>query len=388
MDAAALDIWLNEANPMHQVSLDLAKVYSWQEQVGQAENYFKEAAERKVNPAELTYNQAVNAYYGYDDPVAMELARKAVALAPDSPRAAEQLYRAELRVRPKVEAIATTWWDSDNRRYYWYGLSGNVHVREDFVVFTKVGGVEWSIESYQRRGQILKAFSNAAQNGTVSSEDLYNIANARYSQTLTGQDLTVGGRWFFHPEYWLELQGQLTATTGGPGTWANAQATLHGPLAPKGVKIDGTWDLQVANERIDTVEAISDQIMANRVSLFTIDGRLLRRLTEYPLFSLGYAFQFANSDRSPIQYWAPQSLATHLAYGSFGYSPTRWFNITGSLGYGTSSDRNNSWRQVWRANAGMDITMRDRLKLSVKYSYFSTADYNLNEAWAGITYTF
>ena len=415
MDAAALDIWLNEANPMHQVSLELAKVYSWQEQVGQAENYFKEAAERKVNPAELTYNQAVNAYYGYDDPVAMELARKAVALAPDSPRAAEQLYRAELRVRPKVEAIATTWWDSDNRRYYWYGLSGNVHVREDFVVFTKVGGVEWSIESYQRRGQILKAFSNAAQNGTVSSEDLYNIANARYSQTLTGQDLTVGGRWFFHPEYWLELQGQLTATTGGPGTWANAQATLHGPLAPKGVKIDGTWDLQVANERIDTVEAISDQIMANRVSLFThnrildfwdlfvnvhgisrtdgnntasIDGRLLRRLTEYPLFSLGYAFQFANSDRSPIQYWAPQSLATHLAYGSFGYSPTRWFNINGSLGYGTSSDRNNSWRQVWRANAGMDITMRDRLKLSVKYSYFSTADYNLNEAWAGITYTF
>jgi len=415
MDAAALDIWLNQANPMHQVSLELAKVYSWQEQVGQAENYFEEAAERKVNPADLTYNQAVNAYYGYDDPVAMDLARKAVALAPDSPRAAEQLYRAELRVRPKAEAIATTWWDSDNRRYYWYGLGGNVHIREDFTVSVKVGGVEWSIESFQRRGKILKAFSNAFQNGTVSSEDLYSIANARYSQTLDGQDLTVAGRWYFRPEFWFELQGQLTATNGGPGTWANAQATLHGPLAPKGVKVDGTWDLQVANERIDTVEAISDQIMANRVSLFThnrildfwdlfvnahgisrtdgnntasIDGRLLRRLNEYPLLSLGYAFQFANSDRNPIQYWAPQNLATHLAYGSFGYSPNRWFNINGSLGYGVSSDRNNSWREVWRANAGMDITMRDRLKLSLKYSYFSTANYNLNEAWAGISYTF
>ena len=58
------------------------------------------------------------------------------------------------------------------------------------------------------------------------------------------------------------------------------------------------------------------------------------------------------------------------------------------MGYGVSSDRNNSWREVWRANAGMDITMRDRLKLSLKYSYFSTPDYNLNEAWAGISYTF
>ena len=415
MDAAALDLWLNQADPMHQVSLELAKVYSWHEQVGQAENYFEEAGELKVNPADLTYNQAVNAYYGYDDPVAMSLARQAVALAPDSLRAAEQLYRAELRVRPKAEAIATTWWDSDNRRYYWYGLGGNVHIREDFTVFAKVGGVEWSIESFQRRGQILKAFATAAQDGTVSAESLYNIANSRYSQTLDGQDLTVGGRWFFHPEYWLEVQGQLTTTNGGPGPWANGQATLHGPLAPKGAKIDGTWDIQAAHERIDTVEAISDQIMANRLSLFThnrildfwdlflnvhgisrtdgnntgsIDGRLLRRLTEFPMFSLGYAFQFANSDRNPIQYWAPQDLATHLAYGSFGYSPTRWFNVNGSLGYGTSSDRNNSWREVWRANAGMDITMRDRLKLSLKYSYFSTPDYNLNEAWASITYTF
>jgi tetratricopeptide (TPR) repeat protein len=415
MDAAALEIWLNEADPMHQVSLELAKVYSWQEQVGQAGNYFEEAAELHVNPSDLTYNRAVNAYYGYDDPVAMSLARQAVALAPDSVRAAEQLYRAELRVRPKAEAIATTWWDSDNRRYYWYGLGGNVHIREDFTVYAKVGGVEWSIESFQRRGQIMKALANTAETGEVTAEDLYNIANSRYSQTLTGQDVTVGGRWFFRPEYWFELQGQLTTTNGGPSGWVNGQATLHGPLAPKGAKIDGAWDVQVAHERIDTVEAISDQIMANRVSLFThnrvmdfwdlfvnvhgisrtdgnntgsIDGRLLRRLTEFPLFSLGYAFQFANSDRSPLQYWAPQDLATHLAYGSFGYSPSRWFNVNGSLGYGVSSDRNNSWREVWRANVGMDITMRDRLKLSLKYSYFSTPDYNLNEAWAAVTYTF
>ena len=163
------------------------------------------------------------------------------------------------------------------------------------------------------------------------------------------------------------------------------------------------------------MEAFTDQIMANRLSLFThtrildfwdlfinahgisrtdgnntgsIDGRLLRRLIEYPLFSLGYAFQFANSDRNPIQYWAPLDLVTHLAYATVGYAPTRWFNLNGSVGYGVSSDRYNSWREVWRANAGMDITMRDRLKLSLKYSYFSTPDYNLSEAWAGLTYTF
>ncbi|HWQ08088.1 MAG TPA: hypothetical protein VN436_03235, partial [Holophaga sp.] len=330
-------------------------------------------------------------------------------------RAKDQLARAELRVRPKAEAIATTWWDSDNRRYWWYGLGANVHVRDDLTVFARVGGVEWSIESFQRQGKMQKALSNTIANGTVSADDLLSIAKARHTQYLSGQDLTVGARWFFHPEYWVELQGQLTDTNEGPGTWANGQATIHGPIAPKGLKVDGTWDLQVAHERIDTVEAISAQIMANRASLFThnrildfwdlfvnlhgisrtdgnntasIDGRLLRRLTEFPMFSLGYAFQFANSDRNPPEYWAPQSLATHLAYGSFGYSPTRWFNLNGSLGYGTSSDRNNSWREVWRANVGMDITMKDRLKLSLKYSYFSTPDYNLNEAWAGITYTF
>ncbi|HML55403.1 MAG TPA: tetratricopeptide repeat protein [Solidesulfovibrio magneticus] len=415
MDAAALQTWLREADPMRQVSLELAKVYSWQEQTGQAENYFEEAASLGLNPSEVTFNRAVNAYYAYDDPTALHLAQQAMALAPDSLRAAEQLFRAELRVRPKAEAMATTWWDSDNRRYWWTGLGGNYHVRDDLMVFAKVGLVEWSIVSYQRRGYILKAYANAFENGEVSAEDLYDIANSRYTQSLGGQDVTVGGRWFFHPEYWLEVQGQLTTTDGGPSGWVNGQATVHGPIAPKGAKIDGTWEIQAAHERIDTVEAITDQIMANRLSVFThtrildfwdlfvnahgisrtdgnntgsIDGRLLRRLFEYPLFSLGYAFQFANSDRNPIQYWAPQDLATHLAYGSFGYAPSKWFNVNGSVGYGLSSDRNNSWREVWRANAGMDITMRDRLKLSLKYSYFSTPDYNLSEAWAGISYTF
>ncbi|EHJ49113.1 hypothetical protein DFW101_3113 [Solidesulfovibrio carbinoliphilus subsp. oakridgensis] len=415
LDAGSLDRYLDQGNPMHQVSLELAKVSSWQEQLGQAENYFKEAEELKVNPAEETYNHAVNAYYRHDDPVAVALAEQAVALAPDSGRAAIQLDRARLRTRPQAEALATTWWDSDNRRYWWTGLGGNVHIRDSLVVFARAGGVEWSIDSSQRQGQMQKALANTIADGAVSAADLQSIARARHTQYLSGQDLTVGGRWFFHPGSWLEVQGQLTSTEAGPGTWANGQATLHGPLAPKGVKVDGTWDIQAAHERIDTVEAISARIMANRLSLFShnrildfwdlflnlhgiartdgnntasADGRLLRRLMEFPLLSLGYAFQFATSDRNPMEYWAPQNLATHLAYAAFGYSPARWFNVNGSLGYGTSSDRNDGWREVWRANAGMDITLKERLKLSLKYSYFSTPNYNLSEAWAGINYTF
>ena len=414
-DVAALDDYLNQADPMHQVSLELAKVYSWHEQLGQADNYFAEAGNLKVNPEELTYNHAVNAYYEYDDPVAVALAEKAVELAPDSERAKIQLARAQLRTRPKAEVIATTWWDSDNRRYWWYGLAGNVHVRDDFTIFARAGEVQWSIDSYQRRGEMIKAVNNSLQNGYLAPEDAYNVFNSRHTQYLDGQDFTVGGRWFFLPEYWVEAQGQVTTTEGGPAPWINGQATVHGPIAPKGLKVDGTWDLQGAYERIDTVEAISAQIMANRLSLFThtrlldfwdlflngsliartdgnntgsVDGRLLRRLFEYPMFSVGYAFQFANSDRNPLAYWAPLDLATHLAYASFGYSPTRWFNLNGSVGYGPSRDRDNDWRDIWRVNAGMDITMRERLKLSLKYSYFSTSTYNLNEAWASISYTF
>lgn len=414
-DNAALERWLNQSDPMHQVSLELAKVYSWHEQLGQADNYFKEAAELKVNPAELTYNSAVNAYYDHDDPEAVRLAEKAVELAPDSERAKIQLERAKLRTRPQVGASVNTWWDSDNRHYWWYGLDANVHATDSLIVFAKGGRVEWSIDSYQRRGQMLKAISNTQSNGYLSASDVYNVLNSRRTQYLDGEDLTVGGRWFFHPRFWLEAQGQLTNTDGGPSTWFNGQVTLHGPFAPKGAKIDGTWDIQAAHERIDTVEAIEEQIMANRLSLFShnrildfwdvfvnlhgisrtdgnrtvsVDGRVLRRLFEYPLFAVGYAFQFANSDRNPFEYWAPLDLATHLAYATFGYSPTRWFNINGSVGYGPSCDRDNDWRGIWRANGGMDITMKERLKLSLKYSYFSSPTYNLNEAWAGITYTF
>lgn len=415
LDAAGLTRLLEQTNPMRQVSLELAKVYSWQEQLGQAENYFKEAAELKVNPADLTYHNAVNAYYMHDDPVAVTRAEKAVETAPDAPRTHVQLGRAELRTRPKVEASFDTWWDSDNRRYWWWGLGGDVHVLDSLVLFAKAGRTEWSIDSYQRQGQMQKAFANTLTNGYLSADDVYNVLHARRVQYLSGEDLVVGARWFFYPQFWLEAQGQLTSTDSGPSTWLNGMATLHGPLAPKGLPVDGTWDLQAANERIDTVEAIAEQIMANRVSLFThnrlfnyydlflnihgisrtdgnktgsVDGRLLARLFEYPLVSLGYAFQFANSDRNPPQYWAPLDLVTHLAYGTFGYSPTRWFNINGSLGYGPSRDRTNDWRNVWRANAGMDITMKERLKLSLKYSYFSTPTYNLSEAWAGISYTF
>jgi len=415
LDTGGLNRYLEQVNPMRQVSLELAKVYSWQEQLGQAENYFREAGELKANPADLTYHDAVNAYYMYDDPVAVSRAQKAVAVDPDAERTHLQLGRAELRTRPKAEASINTWWDSDNRRYWWYGLRGEVHVLDSLVVFAKGGRVEWSIDSYQRRGYMLQAVSNTIANGYLSASDVYNVLNSRRTQYLDGEDLVVGGRWFFYPEFWLEAQGQLTNTDGGPSTWFNGQATLHGPLAPKGVPIDGTWDIQAAHERIDTVEAISEQIMANRLSLFThnrilnyydlflnlhgisrtdgnqtgsIDGRLLARLFEYPLFSLGYAFQFANSDRNPIQYWAPLDLVTHLAYATVGYAPTRWFNINGSVGYGPSRDRSNDWRNIWRVNAGMDITLKERLKFGVKYSYFSSPTYNLNEAWAGISYTF
>jgi Tfp pilus assembly protein PilF len=415
LDTAGLTRYLEQVNPMRQVSLELAKVYSWQEQLGQAENYFKEAGALKANPADLTYHEAVNAYYMYDDPVAVTRAQKAVAVDPEAERTRIQLARAELRTRPKAEASVNTWWDSDNRRYWWYGLRGEVHVLDSLVVFAKGGRVEWSIDSYQRRGKMLKAISNTLENGSLSASDVYKVLHSRRTQYLDGEDLVVGARWFFYPEFWLEAQGQLTDTDGGPGAWLNGQATLHGPFAPKGAAIDGAWDIQAAHERIDTVEAISEQIMANRVSLFThnrilnyydlflnlhgisrtdgnntgsMDGRLLARLFEYPLFSLGYAFQFANSDRNPIQYWAPLDLVTHLAYASFGFAPTRWFNGNGSVGYGPSRDRSNDWRNIWRVNAGMDITLKERLKFSVKYSYFSSPTYNLNEIWAGINYTF
>lgn len=394
-DSAGLATILDQNNPMCKVTLEAAKVDSWNDQFAQAEEKFKQAEALHLNPAEIAYNRAANAYNREDDPNAVALARKAVELAPDSPRAADLLRRAELRTHPKAEAMFTGWWDSDNRRYVWFGLGGTVHVRDDLTLFARGGRAEW--------------FNQTTTSLTGSLQQI------KRNKQLDGEDLLVGSRWFFHPGYWLEAQGQLTRTDTGPGTWAGGQLTVHGPIMASFLKLDGTWEVQGAHENIDTVEAVKSQITANRIGavahtrilnfwdLFvnaqgiartdgnttaSFEGRFLRRLLEFPIVSLGYACQFADSDRNPTEYWAPLGLVTHMAYGSLGYAPTRWLNLTGSLGYGVSRDRTHDWREVLRANAGMDITMDDRLKFSLNYSLFNAPDYTLNQLWASISYTF
>jgi len=181
------------------------------------------------------------------------------------------------------------------------------------------------------------------------------------------------------------------------------------------LRLNGTYDLRYSYERVDTIEAMEAGIRSHHATLeshfrvldfweiwanenvesytdgnrsFMLDGRIMRRLTEAPQFSLGYAYQFGSSDRNPEQYWAPLDLATHLAYATLAYVFTDRIRLNGYVGCGPSIARNTNWRFVTRTGARLTVVLTDSLRMDAQYAYYKTPNYTLNHLKLGIAYTF
>lgn len=386
MDDEALALHLDRINPQHRAVLDLAKAHTWHGQYGRANDLYDEAAALPLAPGDVAYNRGANALFSGDVPTAKRLLDEAALASPESSGVERARKRAGQEMKPSIAGRHTQWWDSDDRSYSWSGVAGSMMPRDDLLLFGNAGSVAWGHD-----------------------------ADGVGDTMLRGQDVTVGGRYFFRPGWWVEASGTLTATDDGRSPFAGYLATLHGPFATDMLRINGTFDLQFARERIDSLEAMRDGIRADRGNVMAearvmdfwdvyanagliartdgntttaFEGRILRRLMESPLVSFGYAFQTADSSADPDQYWAPQGVMTHLAYLSLSHRISDELRLGTNAGYGPSRSAGGDWEAVWRAGASVDYDFNEDLSLGLRYSHSETASYNRNEIWFELSYTF
>jgi len=375
-DAQTLETWITRHRPATEAALQLAKILSWHGQHVAAESWYRRASELGADPVEISYQSGVNAEYAGDLPTALHRLRAASALAPESPRIATALERAEDRKHPVLKGQAVSWRDSDDRKYRSVGLEGATYISDSLRVLLFSDRNRW-----QRKG--------------LGEED--------------GTRLGAGLRWHFAEGRWLDARAwrmDLDDLDGKSG-W---QFGLHLPLALP----DGTLDLSAGRDPIDTVEAVRAGIMADTLQarsylriadawdLFAdlgyidrtdhnktwqLSGRLLRRLREAPLVELGYRFRFGDSDRDPPEYWAPLGLQQHQLYGAWNgeLGPLAW-SLSAEAGY--ADEKDTDWRFVWGGRARVDYRLSPSLSVGGQLNRLETPNYTRDDYSLRLEYRF
>jgi tetratricopeptide (TPR) repeat protein len=388
-DASLLDVHLKERVPRHQAVFELGKTTSWHEQLDRADMLYERARKLGVNPGELAYHRSANALAEGDTPRALAFAREALVTDPTSEKYQRQLERVERTTHPKLAPVYDLYWDSDNRTNSWLGMTGSVVPRDDLELSAGLGALSWTRDGQQSRRY--------------------------FKRKLFGQEISAGAKYFTWPDGWLEGKLAMTTLDSGDDPFLGGSLALHGGLSTEVLRLNGTYDLRYSHERVDTIEAMEAGIRSHHVTLeshfrvldfweiwanenvesysdgnrsFMLDGRIMRRLTEAPQFSLGYAYQFGSSDRNPEEYWAPLDLATHLAYATLTYAFTDRIRLNGYAGCGPSIARGTDWRFVTRTGARLTLVLTDSLRLDAQYAYYKTPNYSLNHINLGVAYTF
>ena len=388
-DASLLDVHLKERVPRHQAVFELGKATSWHEQLDRADMLYERAQKLGVNPGELAYHRGANALAEGDTPRALAFAREAVVTDPNSEKYQRLLERVERTTHPKLAPNYDLYWDSDNRTNSWLGATGSVVPRDDLELSAGLGALSWTRDDQQSRRY--------------------------FKRKLFGQEISAGAKYYTWADGWLEGKLAMTTLESGYDPFVGGSLALHGGVSTEVLRLNGTYDLRYSYERVDTIEAMEAGIRSHHATLeshfrvldfweiwanenvesytdgnrsFMLDGRIMRRLTEAPQFSLGYAYQFGSSDRNPEQYWAPLDLATHLAYATLAYVFTDRIRLNGYVGCGPSIARNTNWRFVTRTGARLTVVLTDSLRMDAQYAYYKTPNYTLNHLKLGIAYTF
>ncbi|MFZ3138709.1 MAG: tetratricopeptide repeat protein [Thermodesulfovibrionales bacterium] len=367
---------LTRKNPLVLARLELAKVLNWQSQHEQANKWFRRAESSGADPKEVTFHWGNNAYLEGDLPTALNQIRTAQKLDPASSKINKALERALNRKRPLLEFSYDRWNDSDDREYESYGGKIEGHINDRLQLGLSIDRNKWDREGF------------GDEKGT-----------------------RIGGEllWYFQEEHWINANiwymnlDHIKDHAGG-------SVNVHFPNAPW----SGFVELQAGHEEIDTVEAVRKRIMSNRYAIQTysrildvwdlfanlttmsrtdrndsliFNGRFVRRLKEWPFLGIGYQFRFADSERSPVEYWAPQDLQQHeLYFASRGEYQRLSYNVIGNVGY--ADEKDNNWRFVWGTKAELNIHITSRLLLNARYKYQESPNYNLNEWLFGASYRF
>lgn len=375
-DVQELTDHLHHDNPYVQARLELAKVLYWQKQHERANKWFRIAESLGADPKEVNLHWGNNAYQEGDIPVALEKLRKAHELDPASIRILNSLERAENRKRLLLKLNYRGWDDSDEESYRRSGgsLEAYIHDRLQLELFT-------DRDKWARKG--------------FGSEK--------------GTRLGGGLLWHLAEEHWLNARiwqmflNRIDDHLGG-------LIRVHVPNAPFG----GFIEFEAAREEIDFVQAVRKEILANRYELDTysrigdewdlyanfsfthrtdnndtlmLDGRLVKRLHEWPFLGLGYVFRFADSDQYPPEYWAPKGLQQHQFYaatrGEYGPLHYSWSGRAG-----LAKEYNTDWRFVWGARLILDYHVISRFSLNGEISYLETPIYDRTAWLLGINFRF
>ena len=373
-DAAALAVYLGTGHPLTRARLELARVLYWNGQHEAAHAAFTAAEQAGADPRDLLFNWGLNAERQGDAPTACDKLHAALALDPASARIEHALTRLDEQRRPQASAFASGWRDNEDRDHFRYGLFGDAYAAERLRLGVMADHDRWSTDG-------------------LGSE--------------SGTRFGVRGLGFLTRQIWLSGSlWRLNMDDGLDNHWGGEAALrLPNPL------LSGSLSLTAAREELETVEALRAGIDAATYGLRTytrgfdvldlfadlsqiersddndttmFEGRLLYRLREWPYTGIGWRFRFADSDRDPDEYWAPEELEQHQlqlalrgAWGRLGGS------ATAEAGY--ARERDTDWRFVWGARGRLDWSITHRLGLNGELGYFESPDYDRLFGRVGLT---
>ncbi len=372
-DEAALSTYLAAGHPLARARLELARVLYWNGQHEAAYAAFAEAEKAGADCRETTFNWGMNADRQGDIPTALAKLRAAQALDPEAERIQRALERLDERRRPEATVYLSGWKDNEDRDHYRYGAYGDAYLGERLRLGALADRDRWSTDG-------------------LGSE--------------YGTRVGLSGLAYLAPQVWLAGSVWQLDMDDLDSHWGGDVALrLPNPL------LSGHLVLTASREEIETVEALRANIDADTYALRTytrladvfdlfadvsqiersdgnntsmLDGRLLYRLSEWPYTGIGWRFRFADSDRDPPEYWAPEQLEQHQLHITMRGA---WGRLSGAVSAeaGYARERDTGWQFVWGSRAVGEYALTKRLSLSAELGYSESPDYQRQHGRIGLT---
>lgn len=371
-DAEALAVYLGAGHPLARARLELARVLYWNGQHEAAHAAFAEAERAGADRRDLFFNRGMNAERQGDTPSARKNLLVAQVLDPESERIEEALTRLKEQRRPQATAFLSGWRDNEDRDYFQYGLFADAYVAERLRLGALIDRNRWS------------------------TDDIGREWGTRYG--LRGQAFLMDQVWVDGSLWRLDMD-DVSSHWGG-----DLALRVPNPF------LSGSLMLTATRTEIETVEALRADIDANRYALRTytrvadrfdlfadlsqimrtddndttmFEGRLLYRIQEWPYTGLGWRFRFADSDRDPPEYWAPEELQQHQLHVTLrGAWKQLRYTVSGDAGY--ARQRDTSWRFVWGTRGTGEYLITERISVFAELGYFEGPSYNRTFGRAGL----
>ncbi|HSH42740.1 MAG TPA: hypothetical protein VK973_11515, partial [Arenicellales bacterium] len=375
-DGDALIDHLRHRHPVAQGRLQLAKALFWNAQHERADYRFAQAEAAGADRGEVLHHSGANAYREGDLASALERLRAASRLDPGNARIDAALEAAEWRRRPQLELDLSAWDDSDDRSFDRQGASVGGHLTDHLRLELFADNNRWQ------------------RDGTGEEE---------------GLRLGLGGRWYFAEGHWLDGRlwrmdlDDVDNHTGG-------ELNVHLPVPAW----SGAVDAYARREQIETVEAVRGELLQEQLGLslhtrirdmwdlyadpryirrsddndgWMVEGRLVRRLAEWPFLGVGYRLRLGDSDRDPPEYWAPESLRQHQLYATWrGDHGPLYYNLSTEVGY--ARETATDWRFVWGGRARLEYAIGRRVSVTGELNRLETPDYDRTGLMLGVDLQF